>query len=75
MYAKIFLDKESTFYDCIVWSNETKIELLGHNEVKMIWQNRGEAFLPKNTIPTVKHGGGNIMLWGCFGSNFTENLV
>ena len=40
----------------------------------MIWWERGEAFLPKNTVPTVKHGGGD-MLWGCFCSNGTGNLV
>ena len=54
MYAKTFLDKESTFWDCILWSDETKIELLDHNYVKMIWHKRGEAFLSKNSVQTVQ---------------------
>uniref|UniRef100_A0A8D0DAV2 Uncharacterized protein n=1 Tax=Sander lucioperca TaxID=283035 RepID=A0A8D0DAV2_SANLU len=28
-----------------------------------------------NTIPTVKHGGGSIMLWGCFSAAGTGRLV
>ena len=31
--------------------------------------------LPENTILTVKHGGGSIMLWGCFSSAGTGKLV
>ncbi|KAI3370870.1 hypothetical protein L3Q82_007387 [Scortum barcoo] len=30
---------------------------------------------PKNTIPTVKHGGGNIMLWGCFSAKGPGRLI
>ncbi len=29
---------------------------------------------PKNTIPNVKHGGGNIMLLGCFSAKGTGRL-
>ena len=27
---------------------------------------KGERFAPKYQMPTVKHGGGNIIIWGSF---------
>ena len=32
----------------------------------MIWRTSREEFDPKYTIPTVKHGDGSVMIWGCF---------
>ena len=52
----------------IVWSDETKIELFDLNAKRHIWGNPG-------TILTVKHGGGSIMLWGCFWVAGTGILV
>ncbi len=48
----------------VLWSDETKIQLFGINSTHCVWRRRNAAYDPKNTIPTVKHGGGNIMLWG-----------
>ncbi len=50
----------------VLWSDETKIQLFGINSTRCVWKKRNAAYDPKNTIPTVKHGGGNIMLWGVF---------
>ncbi len=50
----------------ILWSDETKIELFGLNSKRYVWRKPGSAHHLSNTVPTVKHGGGSIMLWGVF---------
>ena len=50
------------------------MELFGHNDHRYVWRKKGDACKPKNTIPTVKHAGGNIMLWGCFAAGGTGAL-
>ena len=57
--------KRATFWRQALWSDETEIELFGQNDVKYVWINKGEASRLRNTIPTVKHGGGSIILCGC----------
>ena len=52
----------------ILWSDETKIELVGQNAKCHIWRKPG-------TIPKVKYGGGSIMLWGGFSATGTGRLV
>ena len=37
-------------------------------------EKNGTAFKKHNTIPTVKFGGGFIMIWGCFSSKGTGEL-
>ena len=41
---------------------------------RYIWKKKNEAYVEKNTLPTVKHGGGSLMFWGYFASSGTGNL-
>ena len=64
-YSFAYWDKDLHFWTCVLWSDETTIDLFGHTDHCYIWEKKGEAFKPENSIPTVKYGGGSIMLWGC----------
>uniref|UniRef100_A0AAZ3P3X6 Transposase Tc1-like domain-containing protein n=1 Tax=Oncorhynchus tshawytscha TaxID=74940 RepID=A0AAZ3P3X6_ONCTS len=63
-FANAHRDKDNTFWRNVLMTDETKIELFGHYDHHYVSRKRGEPCKPKNTIPTVKHQGGNIMLWG-----------
>uniref|UniRef100_A0A3B3HFA0 Transposase Tc1-like domain-containing protein n=1 Tax=Oryzias latipes TaxID=8090 RepID=A0A3B3HFA0_ORYLA len=68
------LDKPMTFWEKILWSDETKIELFGCHKTQHVWRKNGTAHHPQNTTPTVKFGGGSIMAWGCFAACGTGRL-
>ncbi|KAK3557817.1 hypothetical protein QTP86_002676 [Hemibagrus guttatus] len=74
-FAREHLDDPEEDWENVIWSDETKIELFGKNSTCRIWRRKNAELHPKNTIPTVKHGGGNIMLWGCFSAKEPGRLI
>ncbi len=74
-FAKKHLKDSKMVTNKILWSDETKIELFGLNSKRYVWRKPGTAHHLSNTVPTVKHGGGSIMLWGCFSAAGTGRLV
>ncbi len=74
-YMKKHLKDSKMVTNKILWSDETKIELCGLNSKRYVWRKPGTAHHLSNTVPTVKHGGGSIMLWGCFSAAGTGRLV
>ncbi|KAK3526009.1 hypothetical protein QTP70_012796 [Hemibagrus guttatus] len=73
--AREHLDDPEEDWENVIWSDETKIELFGKNSTYHVWRRKNAELHPKNSIPTVKHGGGNIMLWGCFSAKGPGRLI
>ena len=74
-YAKIHSGDSEAMWQKVLWSDKTKMEHFGQNAKRYSWCKPNTAHHPKNTIPTLKHGGDSIMLWGCFSSAGTGALV
>lgn len=68
------LNKSIGFWETVVWSDESKFNLFGSDGKVMVWQTRDEEYDPKCTVPTVKHGGGSVIVWGCCTRNGVGEL-
>lgn len=52
----------------VIFSDESKFQLFKSDGVQWAWFRPGQALDPRFTKKVVKHGGGNIMVWGCITS-------
>uniref|UniRef100_A0A8C9X1V4 Transposase Tc1-like domain-containing protein n=1 Tax=Sander lucioperca TaxID=283035 RepID=A0A8C9X1V4_SANLU len=68
-FAKEHIDTPQRYWLNVLWTDETKIELFGNTKQHYIWRRKGTAYHHENIIPTVKYGGGNIMIWACFAAS------
>ncbi len=66
--------KEMDYWNQVLWSDETKINLFGSDGVKRVWRQPGEEYKDKCVLPAVKHGGGSVMVWGCMSAAGTGEL-
>lgn len=59
----------------VLWSDESKFEIFGNRRRVFVRRSADERMLPECLIPTVKHGGGSVLVWGCFSYAGTGDLV
>ena len=64
-FAREHRNMPSAFWNSILWSDESKFNMFGSDGKKSVWRKPGEEYKPECLQPTVKHGGGNVLVWGC----------
>lgn len=74
-FAQKYLKKTNGFWNKVVWSDESKFNLCQSDKTKRVYRRKNQSLDLKHIIPTVKHGGGNIMVWGCMSSAGVGSLV
>jgi transposase len=50
----------------VIFSDESKFVLFGSDGIKYIRRPEGKRHDHRYQLPTIKHGGGCVMVWGCF---------
>uniref|UniRef100_A0A671VT84 Sleeping Beauty transposase HTH domain-containing protein n=1 Tax=Sparus aurata TaxID=8175 RepID=A0A671VT84_SPAAU len=73
-FARAHADKDEDYWDYILWSDETKINVFGTDGFKTVWRRNGEEYKEKCMVPTVKHGGGSVLMWGCINAAGVREL-
>lgn len=68
-FARKYKDWPVEKWERVVWSDENKFNVSGSDGRQYCWKKRGESIQDHHIAPTVKHGGGSVIVWGCMASH------
>ena len=63
------------WWNTVIFSNESKFNISGSDGRIQVWRQPKKELEEKNMQATVKHGGGNCMVWGCMSAQGVGELV
>jgi hypothetical protein len=73
-WARVWIKRREYFWKRVWYSDESKFCLIGSDGKIYCRRRVGEALHPRNVKKVVKHGGGNIQVWGCVSYNGVGRL-
>lgn len=68
-FAKDYQNKDFSFWKDVLFTDESKFNIFGSDGKPYVWRRTNEELVSKNLKPTVKHGGGSVMVWGSFSAS------
>ena len=74
VFAKKYVNMPVSFWRKVLWTDESKFNLVKSDGAQKVWRKKGEAFTLSCIRGTVKFSGGNVMVWGSMAWNGTGKL-
>ena len=59
----------------VIWSDESRFTIFKNDGPGRVWRTPGTRFNIENMVPSIKHGGGGVMMWGCFSGKGLGPLI
>lgn len=72
---KKYVNEPDSFWNTVIFSDESKFNLFGSDGSQKVWRKANKELEEKNLKKTVKHGGGNVMVWGCCAASGVGQLA
>jgi len=64
-FARDNLHRSINFWNTVIFTDESKFNIFGSNGRRFVWRKANAEMVLKNLQPTVKYGGGSVMVWCC----------
>lgn len=73
-YALKYQNETADFWKQVLFTDESKFNIYGCDGRGKVWRKVNEELKLENMTPTVKHGGGSVMVWGSMAAAGVGNL-
>jgi hypothetical protein len=63
------------YWQRVIFTDESKFNIFGSDGYCIVWRKKNTGHKKENLRPTVKHGGGSVLVWGCLSETAVGSLL